>query len=120
MSQEIVESVMDKGAGELGEIVVFVDGATETAGILEFAGVLAQEHGARLTAVFMQPEPAVTPPETFARGEGILNVIDAHRAQLERIEAQPRARFEAIVHRHAWSRGVPRPDLRPADHGATA
>jgi nucleotide-binding universal stress UspA family protein len=92
---------MDKGAGEFGEIVVFVDGATETAGILEFAGVLAQEHGARLNAVFMQPEPAVTPPETFARGEGILNVIDAHRAQLERIEAQPRARFEAIVHRHA-------------------
>ena len=37
----------DKGATGLGEIVVFVDGRNETAGILEFAGVLAQEHGAR-------------------------------------------------------------------------
>ena len=93
----------DKGAAGLGEIVVFIDGRAETAGILEFAGVLAQEHGARLTAVFMQPEPAVTPPETFARGKGMQSVIEAHRAQLEGIEADHRARFENIVRRH----GIP-------------
>ena len=145
----------DKGAAGLGEIVVFIDGRAETAGILEFAGVLAQEHGARLTAVFMQPEPAVTPPETFARGKGMQSVIEAHRAQLEGIEADHRARFENIVRRHdpvgveivalpgqrggracvlrgpggycppgicgpdgrpSWPRGVPRLELRPADH----
>jgi hypothetical protein len=93
----------DKGAAGLGEIVVFIDGRAETAGILEFAGVLAQEHGARLTAVFMQPEPAVTPPETFARGKGMQSVIEAHRTQLEGIEADHRARFENIVRRH----GIP-------------
>src|SRR6266478_4883824 len=90
----------DKGAAELGEIVVFIDGRTETAGILDFAGVLAEEHGARLIGVFMQPEPAVTPAETFARGKGILNVIEAHRAQLESIEAEHRALFEDIVRHH--------------------
>jgi nucleotide-binding universal stress UspA family protein len=90
----------DQGAVELGEIVVFVEGGTPTAGILEFAGVLAQEHGARLIGVFMQPEPAVTPPEMFARGKGIRNVIDAHHSQLEEIEADHRTLFEDVVRRH--------------------
>jgi nucleotide-binding universal stress UspA family protein len=81
----------------IGEIVVFVDGRTETAGILEFAAVLAQEYGAHLTAVFMQPLPASTSPEMFARGEGIQHVIEAHSAQLEGIEADHRARFDEIV-----------------------
>src|SRR3989475_13170429 len=84
----------DEGAGvveaykaALREIVVFVDGRTGTSGILEFAGVLAQEHGAHLIGVFIQPEPAVTPSETFARGTGILGVLESHRAQLEASEA---------------------------------
>lgn len=91
---------IDKGTAELGEIVVFIDGQTETPGILEFAGTLAQEHGARLISVFMQPEPATTPAETFARGKGMQNVIEVHRAQLERIESDHRAQFEDIVRRH--------------------
>jgi nucleotide-binding universal stress UspA family protein len=84
----------------LGEIVVFVDGQIETTGILEFAGVIAQENGAHLTAVFMQPMPAATPPEMFARGKGIPHVIEEHQAQLEGIEASHRARFDGIVRRH--------------------
>src|SRR5882762_10478823 len=59
-------------ADSIQEIIVFVDGETEPTGILEFAGVLAQEYGAHLTGVFMRPAPAVTPPEMFARGEGIV------------------------------------------------
>jgi len=91
---------IDKGTAVLGEIVVFIDGRTESAGILEFAGILAQEQGARLISVFMQPEPTVTPAETFARGNGMHSVIEVHRAQLERIEADYRALFEDIVRRH--------------------
>jgi nucleotide-binding universal stress UspA family protein len=90
----------DRGTPELGEIVVFLDGGGEAAGILEFVGILAEEHGARLTAAFVQPEPAVSQPEMFARGKGILNVIEGHRAQLEGIEAGYRAQFEGIVRRH--------------------
>ena len=52
----------------LREIVVFIDGHTKAGGILEFAGELAEEHGARLIGVFLQPEPTITPAETFARG----------------------------------------------------
>src|SRR5260370_40225311 len=89
-----------KGAAELREIVVFIDGRTETPGILEFAGILAQEHGARLISVFMSPEPTVTPAETFARGKGMQSTIEVHKAQLERIEADHRAQFEDIVRRH--------------------
>jgi nucleotide-binding universal stress UspA family protein len=89
-----------KGAAELGEIVLFIDGRTETAGILEFAGTLAQEHGARLITVFMQPKPAATTPEMFARGEGIPKVIEVHQAQLERIEEDHRSHFDEIVRRH--------------------
>jgi len=91
---------INKGTAELGEIVVFIDGRTETAGILEFAGIVAQEHGARLISVFLQPEPTVTPAETFARGKGMRRVIEVHRAELEKIEAERRAQFEVIVHRH--------------------
>jgi nucleotide-binding universal stress UspA family protein len=90
----------DKGRAGLGEIVVFVDGRTEAAGILEFAGVLAEEHGARLVSVFMQPEPTVTPAETFARGKGMLRVSEVHRAELEKIEGDRRALFEDVVRRH--------------------
>src|SRR5467141_1338846 len=89
-----------KGAAELREIVVFIDGRTETPGILEFAGILAQEHGARIISVFMQPEPATTPAETFARGKGMQSMIEVHRAQLERVEAEHRAQFEDMVRRH--------------------
>src|SRR6267143_7323427 len=89
-----------KGAAELREFVVFVAGSTETPGILEFAGILAQEHGARIISVFMQPEPATTPAETFARGKGMQSTIEVHRAQLERIEADHRAQFEDVVRRH--------------------
>ena len=91
---------IDKGTAVLGEIVVFIDGRTESAGILEFAGILAQEQDARLISVFMQPEPTVTPAETFARGKGMHSVIEVHRAQLERIEADYRALFEDIVRLH--------------------
>jgi nucleotide-binding universal stress UspA family protein len=91
---------IDKGTAELGEIVVFIDGRTETPGILEFASILSQEHGARLISVFMQPEPTTTPTETFARGKGMLSVIEVHRAQLERIEADHRAQLEDVVRRH--------------------
>ena len=90
----------DKGRAGLGEIVVFIDGRTEAAGILEFAGVLAEEHGARLVSVFMQPEPTVTPAETFARGKGMLRVSEVHRAELERIEGDRRALFEDVLRRH--------------------
>ena len=100
MGLEPLPSSTDKRTADLGDIVVFVDGQSETTGILEFAGVLAQEHGANLIAVFLQREPALTPPETFARGKGIRDVIDAHQAQLEEIEAHHRALFDNIVRRH--------------------
>jgi nucleotide-binding universal stress UspA family protein len=89
-----------KGTAELREIVVFIDGRTETTGILEFASMLAQEYDARLISVFMQPEPIVTPAETFSRGKGMQSTIEVHQAQLERIEADHRAKFDDIVRRH--------------------
>src|SRR3989442_921661 len=91
---------IEEGTAGLREIVVFIDGRTQTPGILEFAGMLAQEHGARLISVFMQPEPTVTPAETFARGKGMQSTIEVHRAQLERIDADYRALFWDIVRRH--------------------
>jgi len=72
----------------LREIVVFIDGHTKAGGILEFAGELAEEHGARLIGVFLQPEPTITPAETFARGTGMQRVSESHRSQLERIDAR--------------------------------
>jgi len=75
----------------LREIVVFIDGHTKAGGVLEFAGELAEEHGARLIGVFLQPEPTITPSETFVVGKGMQSLIEVHRAQLERIDADYRA-----------------------------
>jgi nucleotide-binding universal stress UspA family protein len=88
------------GNADLREIIAFIDEQDQTAGILEFASMLAQEHGARLISVFIQPEPIATPAETFARGKGMQSTIEVHQAQLERIEAGHKAQFEDVVRRH--------------------
>jgi hypothetical protein len=43
---------------ELGEILVFTDNRSEAASILEFAGLLAEENGARLISVFTRTSHA--------------------------------------------------------------
>jgi len=91
---------MGRGPAVLREIVVFIDGRTEAANILNFAATLAQEHSARLISVFMQPGPTVTPAETFARGKGMRSMSDVHQTELERIETGYKAQFEEVVRRH--------------------
>jgi nucleotide-binding universal stress UspA family protein len=88
--------------------VVFIDHRSEAANILEFAGLLAEENGARLICVFVQPFPEATPSQTFARGKGIQEVIENLQSQLESIEARQRARFDDVVRRH----GIRRPEWR--------
>jgi nucleotide-binding universal stress UspA family protein len=90
----------DQREAAVREIVVFIDGHTKAGGMLEFAGELAEEHGARLVGVFLQPEPTITPAETFARGTGMLRVSESHYSQLERIDADYRALFRDIVRHH--------------------
>lgn len=97
-------STIGKGA-QLGEIVVFIDGESEAPSILEFAGVLAEEHGAHLIGVFMQPEPTVTTAQTFARGKGMQEVIEAQDREIKGIEAHHRALFEDSVRRHGLQSG---------------
>jgi len=80
--------------------VVFTDNRSEAASILEFAGLLAEENGARLISVFIQPLPKLTVPQTFAVGTGIREVIETQRSQLEGTEARHRALFEDVVRRH--------------------
>ena len=90
----------ERGGSGFGEIVVFIDGCVGTEGILEFTSALAESHGTRLICVFMQPQPTITPAETFARGKGMQAVMEVHRAELEAVEAEHRALFERIVRRH--------------------
>ncbi len=66
-----------RGAIELRDVVVYVDGRADNTGTLEFAAALAFEHGAHLIGVFIQPELA-----------------------LSRIEADRRALFESVARRH--------------------
>jgi len=97
---EPVPRSTSEGAATLGEIVVFTDNRREASSILEFAGQLAEEHGARLISIFIQPSPVDTPQQTFARGRGIGKVIEKHQSQLESIEGSHRTRFEDVVRRH--------------------
>src|SRR2546426_11927196 len=90
-TQQAMASPVDDAprAPSIGEIVVFVDGQADPTGIMEFAGVLAQEYEAHLTGVFMRPAPAVTPPEMFARGTGIRSV----RSEERRVGKECRSRW---------------------------
>lgn len=91
---------LSAGTSALGEIVVFIDGRADAAGILEFASALAKEHDARLIGVFMEPASEATPPQTFARGKGMASLIEEQQAQLDKIAAEHHAQFEEIVRRH--------------------
>jgi nucleotide-binding universal stress UspA family protein len=97
------ESAPFAGAGaaaKVREIVVFIDGRTDAAGILEFASTIAEEQGAHLISVFLRPAPTSTTAQTFARGEGIKEVIDSQQEQLEGVEARYKALFADTVRRH--------------------
>src|SRR5467141_2319460 len=89
-----------RGAIELRDVVVYVDGRAENTGTLEFAAALAFEHGAHLIGVFIQPELALSRAEMFVRGKGIEDVVVAHQGKLGGIEADRRALFEIVAHRH--------------------
>src|SRR5258705_4345526 len=97
---------------ELGEILVFTDNRSESANILEFAGLLAEENGARLISVFTKPAPPFTRAESFARGAGIRVLIEKQDSQLDSIEPRHRAVFENIVRRS----GISRSEWRPLSH----
>lgn len=92
--------------------MVYIDGRSEIAGSLKFAGVLAHEHDAQLIGVYIQSEPSYTPDEMFALGTGALRIIEAHRVHLEKIERLQRAQFEDIVRRH----GIPQSKWRSLSH----
>src|SRR5258706_1153665 len=89
-----------RGAIELRDVLVYVDGRLENAGTLEFAAALAFEHGAHLICVFIQPELALSRAETFVRGKGIEDVVTAHQGKLSGMEADGRALFESVARRH--------------------
>lgn len=94
---EQAPATFDIASGALREIVVFIRGGGTAFGVLDFAGALAKEHGARLIGAFVQPEPPLTTAESFARGKGIHQVAEAHQTKLEDAEAGYRAEFEKVV-----------------------
>ncbi len=89
-----------RGAIELRDVVVYVDGRADNTGTLEFAAALAFEHGAHLIGVFIQPELALSRAEMFVRGKGIEDVVVAHQGKLSGIETDRRALFESVARRH--------------------
>ena len=107
MPQQAVEPAIERlpfsregGTAGLRDLVVFLDGRTDNAGTVEFAAALAKEHGAHLTGVFIQPEPAVSQAEMYARGKAIHDIVEAHDAQLRGIEADRRQLFERAAAGH--------------------
>ena len=86
-------------ASTLIDIVVFVDGRPGSEGAAEWAARLARAHRARLTGVFVAPEPAYSRPEMFARGGALAEVIAAGEDRRRRVEEQWRAWFQAAVRR---------------------
>lgn len=94
---EQAPTTFDIASGALREIVVFIRGGGTATAVLDFAGALAKEHGARLIGAFVQPEPPATTAQTFARGKGIHEVVRSQQEKLEDAEAEYRAAFDKVV-----------------------
>jgi nucleotide-binding universal stress UspA family protein len=87
---------------EIKDIVVFADGRETTAGTLEWAATLAQEHDAHLTAAFVWPSITAAGPDAFVRGDAIKELLDAYQAEVAALEGACRVPFE----REARSKGL--------------
>jgi nucleotide-binding universal stress UspA family protein len=102
---------------EIKDIVVFTDGRPETAGTIECAARLAQEHGAHLTAAFVWPPLVVGGAAAFVRGDAIRELIDAFKAEITLLEGNSRALFERVANRAGlrteWRSIDPYDDLVP-------
>jgi nucleotide-binding universal stress UspA family protein len=103
------------GKPELSEIVIFTDNRSGAASMLEFAGLLAEDYVARLIDVFIEPAPAITSPQTFARGTLMREVIETRQSKIESIDGHHRARFDKVVRRH----GIPSAEWRSLSHWST-
>ena len=97
---EQAPTTLDTASAALGEIVVFIRGGGTATRVLDFAGALAKEHGARLIGAFVQPEPPLSTAEAFARGKGIQQVAEVHQSKLEDAEAGYRAEFDKAARRN--------------------
>ncbi len=75
------------------DVVVYVDHRPESASAIEFAADLASRHGSCLTGVYVQPDPAASPSEMFARGQAMCDVIAAHQEQRAMVEGERHALF---------------------------
>jgi nucleotide-binding universal stress UspA family protein len=103
---------MDLATGTLQEMVLFMDGCcTPAPGILDFAGTLAKQQGARLIGIFVRPPATLSKAESFAHGKGIQEVMKAHESEIKGIEGPCRAAFDKVVHRYEL-----RSDWKSLDH----
>jgi nucleotide-binding universal stress UspA family protein len=92
---------LEEASASFRDIEVFVDGrGVGNAGTIEFAASLAQQHGAHLTGVFLQPDPVGSPNEMFARGQAMRGVIAKRQAHLRNVEADCRTLFNRMLGRH--------------------
>lgn len=81
------------------DVVVFVDGRREGAGIVEFAARLSQEHGAHLTGAFVWPPLMSDGSAAYVRGRAIQELIASYDAELSLQEKSLRGSFERAASR---------------------
>ncbi len=74
--------------------------------MVELAGVLAHEHEAHLTGVFIRPEPGLNRHESFRCGVAIEELVAQQEAAELRVESERHGLLEAVAVRHgieaAW------------------
>jgi len=83
-----------------GEVVAFLDGRLDGSDVVELAAALAHEHGARLTGVFIRPEPALFRHESFVRGVAAEEWLARQDALHLQVETDRRRLVEGVAARH--------------------
>lgn len=79
------------------DLVVFVEEEEGRYNRLKFAVSIAEMWKAHVIATFVASRLELSPHRSFARGEGLRTMIENHKADVEREEAETRAFFEKLV-----------------------
>ena len=81
----------------LRDVVAFIDGRPDNAGVAELAGTIACDHQAHLTAVFIAPERPLNPHDALVIGDAVQQLVAEEEAWRTQTEAASRRQLEVVA-----------------------
>lgn len=82
------------------DLIVFVEEEEDRYNRLKFAVSIGEKWKAHVIATFVASRLELSPHRSFAKGEGLRNMIESHKLEVQRKEEETRSFFEKLVRNH--------------------